>query len=302
MGADPLVSALAGRQHGLASRTQLLELGLSRHQIDRRSASGRLERVGHGVYRIGGTPPSWEQRVLVACLEGPALASHRTAGPLWALERFPEHRVEVSVHRGRRYTRDGVVVHESLDLDRIEPAVRRGIPTTPLDRTILDLGAVMRFEDYDLMVQRVVAAGRITWQQLLDVLVRHARRGRNGAGRLRAVLDERYGIVPAGSDFEVLVERLLVDHGLPKPVRQHEVRSAKGWFIARVDLAYPEAKIAIELDGRAFHTDSEAFEHDRRRQNELVLRGWTVLRFTWRQLLDEPGRIVQTVLDARQHR
>jgi very-short-patch-repair endonuclease len=251
------------------------------------------------VYRVGGAPDTWEQRVLCACLLGLAIASHRTAAALWRLDRFTEHLVEVSVDRWRRFERPGVVVHESLDLDRIEPVERRGIPCTPLDRTILDLGAVMRFAEYDLMVQRVVASGRISWQELLAVLVKHARRGRDGAGRLRAVLDERYGIVPAGSDFEVLVERLLVDHGLPKPVRQHEVRSAKGWFIARVDLAYPERKIAIELDGRAFHSDAEAFERDRERQNQLVLRGWTVLRFTWKQLLDEPGRIVQTVLDAQ---
>jgi very-short-patch-repair endonuclease len=299
MSLDGLATEVSLRQHGLITRAQALRIGLTARQVEGRSRSGRWMRVGRGIYRTGGAPDVWEQRVMCACLEGRAMASHRTAAPLWRLEGFPEHRIEVVVRRGVRFAREGVVVHESLDLDRIEPVVLRGIPTTPLDRTILDLGAVMRFQDYDLFVQRVVASGRITWQQLLDVLVRHARRGRDGVGRLRAVLDERYGIVPAGSDFEVLVERLLVDQGLPKPVRQHEIRSAKGWFIARVDLAYPELKIAIELDGRAFHSDAEAFERDRERQNKLVLRGWTVLRFTWKQLLEEPGRIVQTVLDAR---
>jgi very-short-patch-repair endonuclease len=299
MSLDGLATEVSLRQHGLITRAQALRIGLTARQVEGRSRSGRWTRVGRGIYRTGGAPDVWEQRVMCACLEGRAMASHRTAAPLWRLSGFPEHRLEVTVRRGVRFNREGVVVHESLDLDRIEPVVLRGIPTTPLDRTILDLGAVMRFEDYDLFVQRVVASGRITWQQLLDVLVHHARRGRDGVGRLRAVLDERYGVVPAGSDFEVLVERLLVDHGLPEPVRQHEIRSVKGWFIARVDLAYPELKIAIELDGRAFHSDAEAFERDRERQNQLVLRGWTVLRFTWKQLLEEPGRIVQTVLDAR---
>ncbi len=138
-----------------------------------------------------------------------------------------------------------------------------------------------------------------SWDELIATLLAHARRGRPGIRRLRRVIAANLHREEAtDSRFEILVLTLLLEHGLPEPVLHHNVRAADGRFIAEVDLAYPELRIAIELDG-GVHRDREVFERDRPRQNRLVLEGWTVLRFTWDTLVRHPERIVAEVRAAR---
>jgi len=81
------------------------------------------------------------------------------------------------------------------------------------------------------------------------------------------------------------------------PVPQHEVRVA-GRFVARVDLAFPAARIAVEYDGRSVHDWDDVFTRDRQRQNELVRAGWTVLRFTADDLRWGAARAIEVVRGA----
>jgi very-short-patch-repair endonuclease len=78
---------------------------------------------------------------------------------------------------------------------------------------------------------------------------------------------------------------------------QHEVWHA-GRFIARIDAAYPERRIAIEVDGFEAHSSPDAFQRDRTRQNRLVALGWTVLRFTWADVVQRPTMVAQTIREA----
>ena len=64
------------------------------------------------------------------------------------------------------------------------------------------------------------------------------------------------------------------------------------------DVLFPEHRIVIEVDGRAFHSDATAFERDRERQNLLVLHGYRVLRFTWRMIADNPEAVLATIRRA----
>jgi very-short-patch-repair endonuclease len=68
--------------------------------------------------------------------------------------------------------------------------------------------------------------------------------------------------------------------------------------VARVDLAYPERRVVIELDGFGPHSGRESFCRDRTRQNQLVLLGWTVLRFTWSDVIERPEATVATLTAA----
>jgi very-short-patch-repair endonuclease len=65
-----------------------------------------------------------------------------------------------------------------------------------------------------------------------------------------------------------------------------------------VDFAFPVPMVAIEVDGWAFHTDPEAFQRDRERQNKLALMGWQVLRFTWLDLVQHSDRVLAQVVAA----
>jgi very-short-patch-repair endonuclease len=62
-----------------------------------------------------------------------------------------------------------------------------------------------------------------------------------------------------------------------------------------VDVAFGQVRLAIEVDGWAFHTTPARFQRDRQRQNRLVAAGWTVLRFTWHDLTDRPDYVLATV-------
>jgi very-short-patch-repair endonuclease len=74
-----------------------------------------------------------------------------------------------------------------------------------------------------------------------------------------------------------------------------------GWVLGhpfgpwRIDLAFPAQKVAVEVDGWAWHVDAERFRSDRRKQNALVRGGWDPLRFTWHDLDGQPGEVVAEI-------
>ncbi len=63
-------------------------------------------------------------------------------------------------------------------------------------------------------------------------------------------------------------------------------------------MAFPDAKVAIEVDGWAWHVDAARFRNDRRKVNALVRAGWTLLRFTWHDLTTRPAECLAEILDA----
>lgn len=289
------VSALGARSHGLVSRSTLLERGISPRQIDHWESTSLLRLVEPNVYLLAGHELSWHGAVLAACLESGAMASHRAAGALTRLDGCRRARPEVSVPHGKNYRRPGLITHESTDLHLIQPIIIDGIPTTPVARTVLDLGAVAPH-----VVERAMFSAMdqqlTTWKELLVTLVTHSRRGRRGCGPLRRFLELHYGD-RSESQLERLFLRIITEAGLRVPVQQLDIFDDEG-FIMRLDFAYPELKIAIELDGMAFHNNAEAFELDPIKRNRLKLAGWLLLEFTNRRLRDHPIRVCEEVAAA----
>lgn len=295
---DRAVAALATRQHALFTDHQAADLGATRSMTRHRLRTGRWMRAGAGVLRLSGAPVTWHSQVLAAVLAaGPgAVASHRTAAALHGLDGCRPGVPEVTVPRGRRYRPTQARAHESTDL-ALAPVVRiEGIPTTAVARTVLDLGAVLPVRRVHLAVDNARRRRLTDGDELLDTLVAHARRGRRGVGALRAILDEHYGEIATPESWsERLLVALLVQAGLQKPVLQHEVVHAGRRY--RLDFAYPDERVAIEYDGRQ-HAELEVWEADHPRQNDVVLAGWTILRYTRRMYLREPERIVREVRQA----
>ena len=289
------VAALARAQHGLITLAQLLACGVSGDQVKRWLRAGRLERVHPGVYRLPGAPSTWEQRLLAAVMgAGPgAAASHRAAARLWGLGH--DDPVEVSVRRGRLPRPAGVVLHRSTDLDDGCVRVRRGIPVTDPLRTLVDLGAVLPAWAVEDAVDRALVARLVTVAGLETVLDDLGRPGRRGTGVLREVLDRRaLGADRPDGLLEPRMARLLQRHDLPPAVFQHEVRDGRR-FVARVDFAYPDRRVALEVDGWETHATPAALQDDLACQNALVALGWTVLRFTWADVVSRPGRVAVTI-------
>jgi very-short-patch-repair endonuclease len=292
---DASLDSLARRQHGLVERSQLLGHGISPGAIARWMATGRLVGAFPSVYRLAGAPVTWEQRLLAAVMAtGPgSLASHRAAARLWKVAEGDE--IEVTVPGCRRRRPPGVVVHRSSDLVGARAIRRGGIATTTPLRMLVDLGAVVTSGELEDALDRALTSRLVTVAGVAAALEEVARSGRRGAGTLRTVLDGRaLGAAPADSLLEPRMARLLRAHGLPPAAFQHDVFDA-GRFVARVDFAYPDLRIALEVDGLESHSSPRALQADLHRQNALVVLGWTVLRFTWVDVVRRPARVAAEV-------
>jgi very-short-patch-repair endonuclease len=291
------VHQLARRQYGLVSHDQLIHI-IGRGAIARWLASGRLEPVHLGVYRMAGSPPSPEQGILAAVLAAGdgALASHRAAAWLWRLlpDRLGAPEPEITVPNPRRPQLAGVIVHRSLDLHAERAAWHRGIPLTNPLLTMVQLGAVVGVEVLHDAAEEGVRRRLFTVAGLEAVHDRIGRPGRNGAGALRRLLDDRaLGSAPADGLLEPRMARLLRSHGLPPACFQYPVRSGGATY--RIDFAYPQVKLAIEVDGYETHSSPRAMQRDLERQNDLVAAGWTVLRFTWRDVVRRPAEVARRI-------
>ena len=146
------------------------------------------------------------------------------------------------------------------------------------------------------VVDDLLRKRRITQGDLWDVLVRHSVQGRNGCGALRTVLELRLGQERlALSDWSYAVANLLESAGLPRPVLEFRAHSDCGRFLAQIDLAYPKAMLAIELDSVSKHNNLDSFHSDRSRARGLTVQGWNVLQFTWRDYTNAPRQLIADV-------
>lgn len=299
MHANQVIADLAEHQHGVMSVDQLLVAGISRGKIRSRIGTGQLVRLHGGVLRIGGGVVTWEQQLLAACLGvGPdAAASHRAAARLHGLDLRIETPVELTVPRPRTPEPPGAVLHRSVDLVPDHVVVVRGIPTTHELRLLVDLGGVVPRWTVKRALEDLVAARRVTPAQVKAFRRSVAKRGRNGCGILREILDDRaLGDQISDSGLEEVCASLFRDADLPAPSFQYTIWLDGRW--RRIDFCYPQLMIAIEVDGFEAHTTHQAFEDDRVRGNELELHGWLVLHFTRRQILDQPTYVASTVRRA----
>jgi len=291
------IDEVASRQHGLVTTEQALKsLGPGRKQ--RWATERRLIAVQPRVFRVAGAPETWHQAVLAGALSAGGVASHRSAAEVWGLIQ-PAGYVDISVTQPRApRAHPPVIIHRIGDLHPELAVERAGLPVTDPVRTVIDLGLVLPKWGVRDALSRGLTTRLLTIEQVQRLRDAIGRKGRDGAGVMREVLEER--LLTVGNE-ESLLERRFIDlttrHGIPAPSLQHEVWHA-GRFVARIDAAYPERKLAIEVDGYVAHASPDAFQRDRTRQNRLVALGWTVLRFTWADVVHRPAAVAAQILEA----
>lgn len=280
-------------QYGLLSRPQAVELGLSSRQISYRVSKGTWAQDLPGVYRHTAAPTSWEQEILAAVMASGGLASHRAAAALWYLELYTAPPPEISIPHGRRFRAGQLIVHHSTQWERRDPTIRRGIPCTGIDRTLLDCGGVMSVRTLERVAESAIRQRHTSWTRLLHCLMRHSIQGRTGCGNLRKLLERRLDdqTIPL-SDFSRLVANLLVDAGLPKPKLEHRIEDGGGRLVLQTDLAWPLQKKAWELDGLAFHFGRTEIERDKRKRNAAKALGWNIQEILWSMYIDQPKELI----------
>ncbi len=296
---DP-VAAWFAAHHGVISRDEARRLGLGPADIDRRVRAGVWERIFPGVYRLVGAPVGVLGAMRAAVLLGGlgAAVSHGSAAWLWGLLDTAPDIPTVTVSRNRTVRAAGVRAVRSRS--PVTPVVRRAIPCTAAARTIVDCAAEVSAAELDDLVDRAVARRVLRIDALADVVGRPEVRHHPGRLALARRLKER-GVTgsPAPSVLESRMARLFARHGLPAPLAEVVWGPNRRY---RLDFAYPNLKLAIEVDGWSAHLAPEKLRSDNRRCNALIRAGWTVLRYTWWEVSFDPERVAREIAGAYRDR
>jgi hypothetical protein len=279
------VVGVAERQWGVVTRGQLEASGLPPAGIRRWIERRRLHRIYPGVYALGHRVLRVEGRLAAALLyAGPgAMLSHATAA--WWLQLLPDQagHIHVSAPGDSRSLPD-VRVHHPRRLARVW---RAGLPVTSPARTLLDIAGVVPF----YRLRKALAEAEYLRVVTLDEVEQVLGRGRPGSAALRKALEQhRPQLARTRSVLEERFLALCETHSLPLPDVNLEIAGLT------VDAVWEERMVVAELDGLASHATPARMEADRRRDLTLRRAGYTVLRYTWQQIAEQPEAVAVDLL------
>jgi very-short-patch-repair endonuclease len=275
---EQLVAQIASRQHGVVTRHELLEAGVTPTEIRRRVSRGALIRVHRGVFRVGHQAPSVLARYMaavMACGDGAVLAG-RAAGHLLGLLKRPPSLPEVHTATGRRVR--GIVTHRMRRSELMDAICWQRIPVTTVPRTVVDLAAALTEDELSHAFHGAVVRHHTTPDQVETILKR--RHNWPGARKLRRVI---WGDIPVTlSRLESRFLERLKAASLPQP----EMNRRVDWRY--VDCRWPEHRLTVELDSYRYHGTRHAWEQDKEREREARARGDEFRRYTWRDVDEQP--------------
>jgi hypothetical protein len=267
------IAVIAGRQHGVIARWQLLDFGLTRTQIERRLRAGRLHGIHRGVYAVGHDNLSrhgrWKATTLTA--EGACL-SHRSAAELWGMVEPRGGAIHITAPR-KVAGRPGLRPHRATR-PRGELTIRDGIAVTSVARTLLDLAAAGGRRPFERALREATFL-RLPGRGELPALIARYRGAPGTAVAARALATRLYA-KRIRSDLEADFIELLEDRGLPLP--ETNVIVAAGGQRFEVDCLWRAERLIFELDGGAAHEIPEQRELDLLRDGLLQLEGFDVHR------------------------
>ena len=224
-----------------------------------------------------------------------AVVSHLSAAIAWGLQ-VPLVGDDTIVHLtvppdSRVRSRADRRIHVS-EVPIPETRQRGGLTVTSPSRTWIDLAGVVPPGALLAVTDQMLARG-FPRDELPAVVARSRRR--RGIVAARQVMACANPL--AGSPMESVLRWLLHEAGLPTPVLQHVIRDDEGAFVGQVDLAWPDRRVIVEFDGEV-HRDRRVFVSDLRRQNNLILAGWQILRFSSADVLGRPAVVVEVIRRA----
>jgi very-short-patch-repair endonuclease len=288
---DQRIAAIARHQRGRVSRDQLVATGLSGGAIQRRLRRGSLVREHATVYVVGHTaavPLGPETGALLSVRDG-AVLSHRSAAALWAIG-AADRNVDILVQGGYAGRRTGVRIHRTRLLDARDVRIRDALPVTSPARTLLDNAGQSSIRVLERMFTEAVTQDLVSPADLEDVITRG--RGRSGCAALHALLDDENDPAFTRSDGEKRMRALVRQAGLPQPLVNAPLHGFE------VDFYWPAQAVVVEIDSYGFHTSRWAYERDCRKDAVLRAHGVPPLRFSHRQVRDEPLLVITQVAQA----
>jgi hypothetical protein len=288
--------ALLVAQHGIVTRRQALEHGLTLGMIRAHVAAERWRRLRYGVIATFTgplTPEAAEWAAVLACW--PAALSHESAGRRYRMARpragAPMH---VTVRYGASTSRhDDLVVHRSRAFDHITAPPDGGPPIVAAVHTAVDLAiAAPTARSAMSVLQRCALSGGVSGAQLLAALdLRRPPRYRDALHDAAMLMVE--GVMSALESTYVLeVESA---HGLPGGVRQVPVVVDGTVLFEDILYSGPGGELVVRLDGWRFHSDRRVAHRDRRRGNAAELAGRARLVYGPEEVEGEPCRTAREI-------
>lgn len=279
------IAAAAAGQHGVVTRAQLMDAGISAAAIGRRLKAGRLRALHRGVYLVGSIEPDRAPEMAAALAGGPTAAlSHTSALHVWNLLGLaPPRPIHVSGPASRDRRRSGIVFHRiSRPWGDDECRSVGNIRVTAPGRTIVDAAGILGRREIELALAKAEREGLLGGEELARLPDRYPRR--RGMAMLRCLIKEQSGPQLTESEAERRCLELIRIGGMSRPHTNVTV----GPY--RLDLFWPDLGVAVEVDARAYHSSTPRFEGDRQKDNWLRARGMEVIRVTWRQITRDPTR------------
>ncbi|OLS98480.1 hypothetical protein BJF90_09485 [Pseudonocardia sp. CNS-004] len=280
------IERIVQRQAGVIGLRQAVQAGMSARTVQRRVASGAWRELLPLVYLVSGHRRTDEVRVRAASLwigRAPAAVTGLAAAYWHGMLDAAPALVEITVPRTTHRTAPPGVVVRRRDLHAVDVVEHRGLLVA--DGALAALETAIALPDGSAFLDRALQR-HLPFLELYECYTRNlGRRGWKDAGRLVIAAADR-----ADSAAERLLKKLLREAGIT------------GWVIGHrfgphlIDLAFPEQRLAIELDGWAYHVDVDRFRADRRKGNALTAAGWTLLRFTWHDLVTRPREVIAEIL------
>jgi hypothetical protein len=256
---DLRLARIAAEQHGIVTGAQLRDVGLGKDAVLRRVRAGRLHRLHRGVYAVGHTALPLRGLWLAAVLACGKDALLSHRSAAALWGMLSTSAPKIDVIVPRANARRSTVKIRVHHGTR-DGTVHLGIPVTSPRCTLDDLAAA-RVPRWQLRKAQEVA------QRLGEPVAPHGPRSPLEAAFLELCPTE--------------------------PIVNGTVAGLE------VDFHWPQARLVVETDGHEHHGTRAAFERDRARDQALVAAGWTVLRFTYRQVLEEPARVRDVLLSVR---
>ncbi len=190
---DETIYALAVTQHGVVTRSQARTAGLSEYQVRNRVQDQDWSKMGPGAFLVRAAASETDPNLtplMAGCLILGGLASHRSAAWLWGVVTEPGLGPDITVSRQRYHRRTGVNVYSTTQMELAGRTIMRGIPTTGIERTLIDMGTQIQSDQLSDLVGRAVELGLTNHLRLKRAGQAHSQRGRAGVSRFRQVLDE----------------------------------------------------------------------------------------------------------------
>ena len=255
--------------------------------------SSAWRRLHRDVYACSTVEVTHTVRAVAAAMAVRAsVISGRSAAVLWAVDAATtEDDVELTVPAQHPVsTLPGVRVRRRT-LDPAHVVVRREVGTLSATMTAVDLAGRLPPTDAVVIVDQLVQSGHTSLPAVRSLAA--STTGRYSA-RARHAIARADGL--AGSPQETRLRLLVHSSPLPRPVAQFDVLDAHGRFVARVDFAWPERRLALEYEG-VWHGQPQQVAKDRARLNRLTAAGWRVVFVTAADLHD-PVRLVARIAAA----